>query len=188
MGPCQGPETGSTPVIRSRMFRIFSKTTTEKIANSSSGAYLYILFPIAITFLLTFFLTRVITDLFPNFFFTFGTGSHIHHYTYGIIILVITGYISLANSSPRERYLVSLLYGIGLGLVFDEFGLWFHLSDTASARLSYDGVVVLVALFIIMISAESGIHVWNRHFGKKEPQTGPVSGPKTEGLGTTPTP
>lgn len=170
--PCQGRGTGSIPVIRSMLFGLFSKITrektlSEKIANSDAGVYLYILFPIAVAFLLTFGGARLISHFDPGFFIHIVPGLHIHHYSYGVFVLAMAGYVALVNNSPRDRYLTSLLYGMGLGLVFDEFGLWLRLSDASAARWSYDGVVVLIAFFILMISAESGIRMWNRHFAKK---------------------
>jgi len=154
-------------------FGIFSKITrektlSEKIANSDAGVYLYILFPIAVAFLITFGGARLISHLRPDFFVKIVPGLHIHHYSYGVFVLAMAGYIALVNDSPRDRYLTSLLYGTGLGLVFDEFGLWLRLSDESTARWSYDGVVVLIAFFILMISAESGMRVWDRHFSKKK--------------------
>jgi hypothetical protein len=64
---------------------------------------------------------------------------------------------------------------MALGLAFDEFGIWLRLSDASSARASYDGVVVLIAMFVLMISAESGSKMWVRHFSKKPAQIGPIS-------------
>jgi len=170
------------------MFKFFSKTTTEKIANSDNGAYLYILFPITVVFLLTLTATRLVSNFFPNFFFTLWTESHIHHYSYGIIILVIAGYLALSNNSPRSRYVISMFYGLGLGFVFDEFGMWFHLQDDLVTRLSYDGVIVLIALFILMISAESGVHIWKRHFGKKTDGIGPILSQKDDHIDPPATP
>lgn len=156
------------------LFGLFSKITrektlSEKMANSDAGVYLYILFPIAVAFLLTFGGARLISHYHPDFFIKVVQDLHIHHYSYGVFVLAMAGYIALVNESPRDRYLTSLLYGLGLGLVFDEFGMWLRLTDETAARWSYDGVVVLIGFFILMISAESGMRVWNRHFGKKKP-------------------
>jgi hypothetical protein len=75
--------------------------------------------------------------------------------------------LALVNDTPRIKYLVALLHGFGLGLAFVEFGIWLNLSDNSSSRYSYDGLLVVIALFILIISARSGVLVWNRFFGKK---------------------
>lgn len=155
------------------LLSIFSKITqkdalTKKIASQGSDVYLYILFPITVAFLIAFIGSRIITHLDPNFSLHILKDIHVHHFAYGIILLVASGYLALINSGPLVKYFIALLYGLGLGLVFDEFGIWLRLSDNSSARYSYDGVVVLIAFFILMISAESGTRVWNRHFGKKK--------------------
>ena len=121
-----------------------------------SELFLYILFPIAVSFLIAFIGARIISHLDPSFFIPIIKDIRVHHFAYGIIILAASGYLALVNNGPRSKYLIALLYGFGLGLAFDEFGIWLRLSDNDSARWSYDGLVVLIAFFILMISAESG--------------------------------
>jgi len=38
-----------------------------------------------------------------------------------------------------------VIYGIGLGLTFDEFGMWLHLNGDYWQRASFDAVIVLAA-------------------------------------------
>jgi len=46
----------------------------------------------------------------------------IHHITLGIIFLIIAGYLALAGHLSRRGKKIDLaLYGIGLGLIADEF-------------------------------------------------------------------
>jgi len=40
-------------------------------------------------------------------------------------------------------------YGIGLGLTFDEFGLWLHLGGDYWQRASYDAVIVLATVLAL---------------------------------------
>jgi hypothetical protein len=39
----------------------------------------------------------------------------------------------------------AVIYGIGLGLTFDEFGMWLHLNGDYWQRASFDAVIVLAA-------------------------------------------
>lgn len=57
-----------------------------------------------------------------------------------------------------------MLHGIGLGLAFDEFGIWLHLRDDDPARWSYDGLLIVVGVIIIVISAKPGIRFVKDHF------------------------
>lgn len=169
---CQARYEGPIPFTRSMLFGIFSKITrkeiiSEKLANNERGVHLYILFPITVAFLLTFVVARVISHIEPNFFLHIVPGLHIHHYLYGILILAVSGYLALITNNPRYKYLISLLHGFGLGLAFDEFGFLLRFSDRSADRFSYDGVIVLIGLFLLLISTEKGIQMRRIHFGKK---------------------
>src|SRR3989338_3996039 len=143
------------------LFSIFLKITrkavvTERLKKDES-VYFYLLFPIAVAFLITFGGARLISHYAPHFFIPIIPELRIHHYSYGFMILAASGYLALANNRPRDTYLISLLHGFGLGLAFDEFGIWLRLDDGSAARNSYDGVIVLLGLFLLIISAESGV-------------------------------
>lgn len=107
-------------------------------------------------FLITFILSRLMVYLvigkwLPNFFLIIR-GVHIHHFTYGVIILVLVGlYLILRRPAPESGLfkLACALYGIGLGLTFDEFGMWVRLEDEYWIRQSYDAVVVV---FLILLN------------------------------------
>jgi hypothetical protein len=75
-------------------------------------------------------------------------GTHIHHLTWGIIILAITGYAGLVVESHTWRLCIAALYGIGLALAFDEFGMWLRLQDNYWVRQSYDAVLAILAFLI----------------------------------------
>lgn len=102
-------------------------------------------------FLITFILSRLMVYLvigrwLPNFFLTLR-GVHIHHFTYGVFILVLIGlYLLLRrpNTDSPHFKLICAIYGIGLGLTFDEFGMWVRLADEYWIRQSYDAVVVVL--------------------------------------------
>lgn len=76
---------------------------------------------------------------------------HIHHLNYGIFLLAITGYWALVNRKEINRLRIAKLYGIGLALTFDEFGMWLHLQDDYWMRHSYDIVIVTLAVFLNIV-------------------------------------
>src|SRR3954468_19053557 len=83
-------------------------------------------------FVLTFLLARILVLLImsrriPDLYFHVGQ-THVHHLNYGIFLLSGVGaYLLLAAPTGRALRRVALVYGVGLALTFDEFGMWIHL-------------------------------------------------------------
>src|SRR5205823_12611711 len=74
-------------------------------------------------------------------------GLHIHHYVYGIFILTAAGYLALVFKSHRATLWIALLYGLGVGLTFDEFGMWLNQPFQRGVRWSTNGLnIVIVGL------------------------------------------
>src|SRR6266516_6857616 len=72
--------------------------------------------------------------------------THIHHLNYGIFLLAGVGaYLLFSPGLPAALPAAAVIYGIGLGLTFDEFGMWLHLNGDYWQRASFDAVIVLVA-------------------------------------------
>lgn len=88
-------------------------------------------------------------------------GTHIHHLVWGIITILITGWIAIAiDPGSPGREIVAVLFGIGTGLTLDEFALWLELKDvywSEGGRKSIDAVIVaaILAGFGIL-----GLSVW----------------------------
>jgi hypothetical protein len=78
-------------------------------------------------------------------------GYHIHHLNYGICIMAISGFWALTFQNERDRLKIGVLYGIGLGLTFDEFGMWLRLQDDYWARTSYDAIIIIALIFISFV-------------------------------------
>src|SRR6266480_6121723 len=75
-------------------------------------------------------------------------GTHVHHLNYGIFLLAGVGAWLLFTPGPAAPA-AAVIYGIGLGLTFDEFGMWLHLNGDYWQRASFDAVIVLVAALAI---------------------------------------
>ena len=57
-------------------------------------------------------------------------GTHIHHLVWGILLLMIAGWIGIViHPEPPGREIVAAAFGIGTGLTLDEFALWLELKD-----------------------------------------------------------
>ena len=62
-------------------------------------------------------------------------GIHLHHYLWGIALLAGVGAIAVHGEDERRRHpSVALSYGIGLGLIIDEFALLVDLEDVYWSR------------------------------------------------------
>ena len=145
------------------LFGIFEKMRTairNRVERNQPGLYVYLIFPIAFAFLLTFIGSRIFSHLAPGFyFFEVEPGLRVHHFIYGIFVLAVSGYLALIFDGPRSKYFISLLHGFGLGLAFDEFGMWLRLRDDDPARWSYDGLTVIIGLFFLILSARPSIRM-----------------------------
>ena len=77
-------------------------------------------------------------------------GVHLHHYVFGIFLLTIAGYLALAFKGPRARFGIALLYGLGVGLTYDEFGFWINPPLVRGVRWNTDGLLMVGAAFAIV--------------------------------------
>lgn len=158
--------------LRMLLFSVFSRMKGSikwHVQHHASGLYLYIVFPIAVSFLLTFIGARTFNHFWPNLYIPWPVNEHIHHYAYGFFILAASGYLALVFSGPRAKYYISLLHGFGLGLAFDEYGFWLKLTEDSIARWEYDGFIIIIGLILLIISAKPGWHfikhyLFPRHF------------------------
>ncbi|KKP59435.1 MAG: hypothetical protein UR53_C0002G0049 [Candidatus Magasanikbacteria bacterium GW2011_GWC2_34_16] len=110
---------------------------------------------VTFSFLLTFVVSRLVVylvlgHLLPDFFLTVK-GVHIHHFTYGVVILVVVGFYLLIfrpHSDSQALWNAAFVYGVGLGLTFDEFGMWVMLRDDYWVRQSYDAIIIITLFFL----------------------------------------
>jgi hypothetical protein len=79
-----------------------------------------------------------------------GSGVHLHHLVWGIVLILLSGFLGFATNpvSPWNEVLAAL-FGVGAGLTLDEFALWVYLQDVYWAkegRASFDAVVIAAVL------------------------------------------
>jgi FtsH-binding integral membrane protein len=95
----------------------------------------------------------------------FMHGTHVHHLNYGIFLLAsVCGYSVFRRPAGRAAEITALLYGVAMGLTFDEFGMWLHLGGSYWQRASVDAVIVVSALFGLVAFARTLKKFEKRHF------------------------
>ncbi|MFE3635762.1 hypothetical protein [Streptomyces cellostaticus] len=111
-------------------------------------------------FVVTFAVTRVITRLIRAGKGPFGNvkagGLHIHHVVPGVVLTVVGGFGAVASDrTGAGAALSAVVFGMGAGLVLDEFALILHLDDvywTAEGRKSVEAVVLTAALVGLLLA------------------------------------
>src|SRR5450756_1062836 len=88
----------------------------------------------AVAVALTVVVARLLNYVYPRTHLPLIPGMRVHHYVFGIFILTIAGYLALLFKGPRATFWIALLYGLGVGLTFDEFSFWFNPPRAVIAR------------------------------------------------------
>jgi hypothetical protein len=131
-------------------------------------------FWILVAFLLTFSVVRAMTHLIRAGHGPFRNlrvgGTHLHHLVPGIVLLLISGYLSNAIHPRAGRTAVAVLFGIGAALTLDEFALWVHLKDVywlKQGRRSIDAVIVATTIAGLVVLGfgfwQNTVHLIGRH-------------------------
>ncbi|HEX5504775.1 MAG TPA: hypothetical protein VFW96_19315 [Thermomicrobiales bacterium] len=126
---------------------------------------------VCLAFLVTFLLVRGITYSIRYHWLPFlhdvqtKGGLHIHHLVWGVLLLLVAGYLAIEFDSPRRRGFVAVLYGVGAALALDEFALWLNLQDVYWARQgreSLDAIAIAAAVFLLTIAAHPFLRALGR--------------------------
>lgn len=107
-----------------------------------------------VAFIATFLLLRLLTYGIRYHFLPFHNvvapgGLHIHHFVWGIFMVLVVGFLGITINSPRLHVWLAPLFGIGAALIIDEFALWLNLRDVYWARegrASIDAIILFGSL------------------------------------------
>ncbi|NYV74785.1 hypothetical protein, partial [Streptomyces sp. UH6] len=112
------------------------------------------------SFLLTFAVTRLVTRAiragrgpFRN---VESGGVHVHHVVPGVVLTVAGGFGAVASGTHGfGSWAAAVVFGVGAGLVLDEFALILHLADvywSEAGRKSVEVVVITAALAGLLLA------------------------------------
>ncbi len=111
-------------------------------------------------FVLTFLIARlmvllIMTHRVPSLYLHIGHNrTHVHHLNYGIFLLsIVGGFLLLRPPKGKALTAAAAVYGIGLALTFDEFGMWLHLGGPYWQRASFDAIVIIAGLLGLFCAA-----------------------------------
>jgi len=101
-----------------------------------------------------------------------GSGLHLHHLVWGIVLMLIAGFAGFAVGSDAPwSQIAAVAFGVGAGLTLDEFALWIRLEDvywTAEGRVSLDAVILTtIFMGLVVVGAQP--------FGVSDPVSAPVA-------------
>jgi len=78
-------------------------------------------------------------------------GLHIHHMVFGIVIVLVTGFLAFTvHPDTPWLQILALLFGVGAGLTLDEWAMILHVEDvywSEEGRQSIDAVI-LATMFV----------------------------------------
>ncbi len=72
-------------------------------------------------------------------------GFHIHHFYFGIILLILSGGLAIVERPYIKNRSLGIIYGVGLGLFLDEIGLLLTWGDY------FSGLTYIITLFVLGI-------------------------------------
>ncbi len=73
---------------------------------------------------------------------------HVHHFNYGLVLVATAGLAALFPFGRRALRGLALTFGLGAGLVFDEFALFWNLNPEYAQALSLYSAAIALAVLV----------------------------------------
>ncbi|MFA6258031.1 MAG: hypothetical protein WC671_03440 [Candidatus Paceibacterota bacterium] len=129
----------------------------KNLNKSDIAPLVIILLSIISVFIISRILTYLIliTETLPSYLFIDLGFLRLHHFVYGNILITITSFFAIGLGIKRHKNWFTLFYGIGLGLVLDEFLLWMGDIKQLTSEVLFipysATVIAIVSLLIVSI-------------------------------------
>jgi CRP-like cAMP-binding protein len=89
---------------------------------------------------------------------------HLHHFNYGLVLVAMAGLGSFLPATRRWARLWPALFGIGAGLIFDEWALIWNLDPNYYQGLSYVAAAIFFAFLMQVVLFRRFWTSWARRF------------------------
>jgi CRP-like cAMP-binding protein len=76
---------------------------------------------------------------------------HIHHYNYGLLVVALVGLVAVSPRTRAHLRTLALAFGIGCGLIFDEFALFWDLNPDYSQGLSLISSAIAGSILVQLV-------------------------------------
>jgi len=73
---------------------------------------------------------------------------HVHHFNYGLVLIGLSGLAGLVPFGRRLLRVLAVTFGVGCGLVFDEFALFWNLNPEYAQTASLVAAAVAAAVLV----------------------------------------
>lgn len=126
----------------------------QNLKRSSIAPLVIILSSIISVFLISRLITFSVLEwkILPKSLFAVLGEFRLHHFVYGNILITVTSFLAIGLGIRRHKNWFALFYGIGLGLVLDEFLLWIGDVEQLTSNvlwIPYSGVVIAIVSIVI---------------------------------------
>ncbi len=78
-------------------------------------------------------------------------GIHFHHFWYGLVMVIATGWLGLALAEDRWHRQLALIFGLGVGFIGDEVGLLLTFRDYATPLELYFFIGAVAAIIFLSL-------------------------------------
>ena len=102
-----------------------------------------------VSFILSFAVARTFTYFYPQVVLVSGE-LHIHHFWFGMLLLVIGGWLGINYTQKEIDMLAAIIYGVGGGLIADEIGLLLTFGNYYS-ELTWTFLLLLFSFVSVLI-------------------------------------
>src|SRR5476649_2782163 len=114
----------------SKVKNIYNKHVKKKDKEARFLVLVFFTFTFIAARLIVYGITYHLLPTFP-FAYIFYKEVHVHHLVFGIILLLVAGFIRIPAQNNYLVRISSILYGIGAALTLDEFAIWLRLDPNA---------------------------------------------------------
>jgi len=113
-----------------------------------------------VSFVTSFLAARAFATVAPTTVVVSG-GIHLHHFWYGLVMLVASGWLSIVSNHPQYDRVFAIVFGLGAGLVGDEVGLLLTLGNYQSGLtyVFFVGVLSFAGIGFLLFRYRSQLEV-----------------------------